>query len=108
MPIYLEIINPISSGDIITMWEDTRFEAVAYNPPYGYSNGDGIANIQFWFSGPGYIPGATESMVAYCAFTGNTPCTRMDERSGLDVGTLPNGTYTIYARATGVAQGRPG
>jgi hypothetical protein len=101
-PVHIEFVLPDSSGVVITAsnLEETRFEAIAWNPPYGTSNGDGIDNIEFWFGGPGSIPGATERVVAYCAFTGDTPCTRLDQR--VDYSTLPDGTYTIYARAQGV------
>jgi hypothetical protein len=100
LPIYIEIVSPNPSGVTITNVSQTRFEAIAWNPPYGSTNGDGIKNITFWFAGPGTIPGRTESGKAYCAFSGNGPCNTMD--SVVDWRSLPNGTYTIYARATGV------
>lgn len=97
LPIYIEIINPANSGRVITDVEQTRFEAIAWDPAYGTSNGNGISNIKFWFEGPGYIPGRQESLKAYCAFSGNGPCGRID--AVMDYTTLPNGTYTIFARA---------
>ena len=102
LPVHIEFVLPDPSGVVITAsnLEETRFEAIAWNPSYGTSNGDGIDNVEFWFGGPGSIPGATERAVAYCAFTGDTPCTRLDQR--VDYSTLPDGTYTIYARAQGV------
>ena len=82
---------------MITSVNQTRFEAIAWDPAYGSSNGDGISNIKFWFDGPGDIPGRQEGQKAYCAFSGNGPCERMD--AVMDYTSLPNGTYTIYARA---------
>ena len=99
LPIYIEIINPDPSGMIVTSLDQTRFEAIAWDPNVGTSNGDGIRNIKFWFAGPGYLPGRTEGQAGYCAFSGNSPCSRMD--AVVDYTTLPNGTYTIYARAEG-------
>ena len=102
LPVHIEFVLPDPSGVVITAsnLEATRFEALAWNPAYGTSNGNGIDNVEFWFSGPGSIPGATERAIAYCAFTGDTPCTRLDQRT--DYSALPDGTYTIYARAQGV------
>jgi hypothetical protein len=99
LPIYIEIVSPDPSGVVITSVEQTRFEAIAWDPNVGTSNGDGIRNIKFWFDGPGDIPGRTESQVAYCANGGNTPCTRLSDI--MDYTTLPNGTYTLWARAQG-------
>jgi hypothetical protein len=97
LPIYIEIVNPATSGRVITNAEQTRFEAVAWDPANGTSNGNGISNIKFWFEGPGDIPGRQEGQKAYCAFSGNGPCNRID--AVMDYTTLPNGTYTIFARA---------
>jgi hypothetical protein len=100
LPLYIEIISPDPDGQVITNVSQTRFEAIAWNPPYGTSNGDGIRNVKFWFDGPGDIDGRSESQAAYCAFSGNGPCNMMD--AVVDFRTLPNGTYTIYARAQGI------
>ncbi len=98
MPLHIEIVVPVNSGEVITSVEQTRFEAEAWDPEHGTSNGDGIQNIRFWFTGPAFIPGTTEGVVAYCAFVGNTPCPTMDNQ--IDHTTLPGGTYTIHAEAT--------
>jgi hypothetical protein len=97
LPVYIEIINPDPSGMIVTSVDQTRFEAIAWDPNVGTTNGNGIRNIKFWFDGPGSIPGRTESQAGYCAFSGNSPCSRID--AVMDYTTLPNGTYTMYARA---------
>lgn len=99
LPIYIEITNPDPSGLTVTNVNQTRFEAIAWDPNVGTKNGNGIRNIKFWFEGPGSIPGRTEIQAGYCAFTGNSPCSRID--AVMDYTTLPNGKYTIYARAEG-------
>jgi hypothetical protein len=100
LPLYIEIINPDPSGMTITSVDQTRFEAIAWDPNIGTSNGTGISEIRFWFEGPGNIPGRTERQVGYCAFSGNAPCNPIN--AVMDYTTLPNGTYTIFARAQGV------
>lgn len=100
LPIYIEIVNPALNGQIITAVNQTAFEAIAYNPPYGTNNGNGIQSIRFWFSGPSSIPARTEGQVRYCAFGGNEPCNYIS--SVMDYTTLQNGEYTMYAQATGV------
>ncbi|MFZ5818281.1 MAG: TadE/TadG family type IV pilus assembly protein [Chloroflexota bacterium] len=100
LPIYIEIVSPDPSGQVITNVNQTPFEAIAYNPPYGTDNGDGIQSIRFWFSGPSSIPARTEGVLRYCAFSGNGPCNYIS--SVMDYTTLVNGEYTMYAQATGV------
>ncbi|MBL8050476.1 MAG: pilus assembly protein [Anaerolineales bacterium] len=97
-PVYVEIINPLA-GAVITDISQTRFEAIAYNPNVGTNNGDGIANIQFQIYDPGnnLISSRTESVKAYCTFSGDSPCSTMPT-SLWD--TLNNGVYEIRARAT--------
>ena len=102
LPIYIEIVSPNPSGLVITSASQTDFEAIAWNPPYGSSNGDGIDSITFWFTGPGTIPGRTDTGRRFCAFGGNanSPCRTMD--NVVSLASLPNGTYTIFARAQGI------
>ncbi len=100
LPIYIAIVSPDPDGQVITAVNQTPFEAIAYNPPYGTNNGDGIARIRFWFSGPSSIPARTEAQRRYCAFGGDGPCNFIS--SALDYTTLLNGEYTMYAQATGV------
>jgi len=100
LPLYIEITNPDPSGVVITKVNQTRFEAIAWDPTVGTSNGSGISDVRFWFEGPGSIPGRTDDNAGYCAFGGNASCGRID--AVMDFSTLPNGTYTIYARARGV------
>jgi len=99
LPLYIEIINPDPSGITITSVNQTRFEAIAWDPTFGTSNGVGISEIRFWFEGPGSIPGRTENQAGYCAFGGDSPCQPIS--AVMDFTTLPNGRYTIYARARG-------
>lgn len=97
-PIYVEIITP-AEGTTITDISETSFEAIAYNPNVGNNNGDGIENVQFQIYSPdgSLISSRTESVAAYCAFGGDSPCSIMPT-SLWD--TLNNGEYEILARAT--------
>ncbi len=101
-PIHIEITVPAQSGQVVTNASQTNYEAVAWNPPYGSSNGDGISEIAFWFTGPATIPGRSDTSARYCAFgaPGNSPCRTIDEV--VNFTSLASGTYTIYARARGV------
>jgi hypothetical protein len=102
LPIQIEITSPAQSGLVVTNVSQTNFEAVAWNPPFGSSNGDGISEIAFWFTGPATIPGRSDPSARFCAFgaPGNSPCRTMDEVVSFT--SLANGTYTIYARARGI------
>jgi hypothetical protein len=101
-PIHIEITSPAQSGLVVTNVSQTNFEAVAWNPPFGGSNGDGISEIAFWFTGPATIPGRSDTSARFCAFgaPGNSACRTVDEVVRFT--SLANGTYTIYARARGV------
>ena len=102
LPIVIEIVNPAVSGNVIADNSFTRFEATAYNPPYGTNNGDGITRITFWFDGPTNIPGRNEGVKRYCAFGGDGPCETYEAGTGASFYTLSPGLYTIYAQALGV------
>ena len=100
IPVMVNIIDPNPDGEIIYTEDQMAFEAYAYNPDYGNSNGQGIARVRFWFTGPTAIPARVESFLAYCAFGGNGPCDTIG--STIPFTSLVDGTYTIYAQATGV------
>ena len=55
--VHIEIVDPDPDGELITEEGQMPFEAIAWNPAYGTTNGDGIYEIHFWFSGPTTIPG---------------------------------------------------
>ncbi len=99
LPIFIQIVNPAVSDTIIYDAAGTRFEAQAYNPPYGTTNGAGIKNIRFWFTGPTSINGRTEGVKSYCAFGGDSPCNTIESVKWFY--SLVPGTYTMYAQATG-------
>lgn len=102
LPIVIQIVNPLVSGNVIADNSFTQFEAEAYNPPYGTNNGDGIARITFWFDGPSAIPGRQEGQLRYCAFGGDGPCNTYEAGTGISFYNLTPGLYTIYAQALGV------
>ncbi len=101
-PMYLEINWPSMDGQQIVTLDDTPFEAIAYDPDVGTTNGDGILNVTFSFSGPATIPGATEGIAAFCAFGGNGPCATMDPAlfASLPNSNLFNSTNDYYMTVT--------
>jgi hypothetical protein len=75
---------------------DLAFEAQAYDPAVGATNGAGIRQVEFDLIGTGIR--ATERHPRYCAFGGDTACaampaTRFDR--------LADGNYTLRVRAIG-------
>jgi hypothetical protein len=99
----VQIVVP-TDGETINDAAQTKFEAIAWDTAVGIGNGDGITQVNFWFSGPndlGHPVGNpyVQNSVRYCAFNGSTNCNPM----GSLFSTLPSGTYTMYAQATGVS-----
>ncbi|MCB9453324.1 MAG: PD40 domain-containing protein [Anaerolineaceae bacterium] len=95
-PISLTITVPPTDGTTLATQDDTRFQAVAYDPAVGTNDGDGIQRVEFEVYNPSgaLIHSSSETQAAFCAFGGNVPCNIAP--SGL-LG-LP-GTYTLKARA---------
>jgi hypothetical protein len=95
-PIIVNIAVPAADNAAITTLDQTRFEATAYNPLVGTSNGAGISQIAFEILRPdgSLYYSSTESTAAYCVFGGDTPC---NTYSFLLV--QPNGIYTLRAQA---------
>jgi hypothetical protein len=105
-PRYLAITYPAQDGETYTLEAQTPFEAVAYDPFYGLSNGDGVSKVQFQIYDPSndLILDHTETQEAYCAFSGGAPCPDWKKWSGSDFSSknwkdLDNGTYTLRVRA---------
>jgi hypothetical protein len=96
----VNILDPDPDGEIIYTEDQMAFEAYAYNPSYGNGNGDGIDRVTFWFRGPTAIPPRLETVVRYCAFTGNGPCNTVGSR--IPFTSLADGVYTMYVQAIGV------
>lgn len=99
----VQILVP-NESDIISNAGQTKFEAKAWDTASGTNNGDGITRVDFWFSGPddlGHPAGNPyhENAVRYCAFGGTSNCNPM----GAIFSSLPSGTYTMYAQATGAS-----
>lgn len=59
VPLYLDIIRP-TTNQVITNISQTNFEAIAWDPNVGTSNGNGIQKVEFTFSGPSAISARTE------------------------------------------------
>jgi beta-lactam-binding protein with PASTA domain len=97
-PLYLAITTPGANGAVITSLNDLGIQAEAWSPSVGTTDGAGIDRIVFTISGPGgYNHSQTEREKAYCAFTGNAPCSKptTDQWNA-----MPFGSYTITAVAT--------
>ncbi len=96
-PLHIELVVPINSGDVVSSAEQTRFEAVAWDPDVAETNGAGIERIEFWFTGPTVIPSETEGAVRYCAFGGASDCDTIE--SAMPFYNLAPGEYSVSARA---------
>jgi hypothetical protein len=97
-PVYVEIVDPETNGQVITSQSDTDFEAIAWDTGVGSTNGDGISRVYFQIYDPNgnRILNRSEGVPAYCAYSGNGPCGEMYDGTW---NSLINGTYTIMARA---------
>jgi hypothetical protein len=97
-PVHVDIVVPAVSGAIISDVDDTRFEARAWDPLIGTSNGDGIDYVRLWLYSPTFtlLTVNDQFSVRYCMYNGTVTCNRMP---GGQFSALTNGTYTIYAMA---------
>ncbi len=93
----LSITVPPTDGTILTTQDDTRFQAMAYDPAVGTNDGDGIQGVEFEIrdSADTLLYSAADTMHAYCAFGGDGPC---NVAPGPVTSASP-GTYTLRARA---------
>src|SRR5262249_3502198 len=101
-PLFVQIIDPPAGASINGVGQ-TRFEALAYDPSVGTTNGDGITSVDFsivQLSGGGYSYSSTDNTVAYCAFGGGSPCNTWPA-----FGSMTPGTYRLTATAN--ASGKP-
>jgi hypothetical protein len=100
-PLYVNITYPSSDGDVISHIDDTGFEAMAYDPNVGFTNGAGIVQVQFQLYTPSDVKilDRTESAVAYCAFSGDAPCPTWNSQASVSFDDAPEGDYTLKARA---------
>lgn len=88
-------------GDI----SETGFQAIAYDPNLGATDGAGIAQVIFTLrdGSGGVLHTRTENQAAYCAFGGDAPCNAMPPGQWA---ALPPGNYTLVAEARS-STGRP-
>jgi hypothetical protein len=102
LPLFVQVVNP-SNGATISSVGQTGFEAIAYDPSVGMTNGNGITSVDFsivQLSGGTYTYSHTENTPAYCAFGGDSPCTTSPA-----FGSMTPGTYRLTATAH--APGKP-
>jgi hypothetical protein len=78
LPLVVSIIVPSVDGTLITNLSGTNFEATAYDPNVGLTDGAGIQSVTITFSGPGLIPGTIVTTASFCAFGGTGPCNDMN------------------------------
>jgi hypothetical protein len=92
---HLDFILPPSDGTVITNTADTKFEAEAWDPTTGITNGDGITSITFTiYDSIGTIVHTyTDTISLYCAFGGDVVCSN-SASAGVN---LPADTYTLEA-----------
>jgi hypothetical protein len=101
-PLYVEITVP-SDGASLNGVGQTRFQAIAYDPAVGTSDGAGITSIDFslvQLSGGAYSFGSTDNSAQYCVFGGDGPCSTAPAW-----GSMTSGTYQLTATAN--APGKP-
>jgi len=94
-PAYLKIVNPPNDGATITGNDETMFEAAAWDPAVGTTNGDGITSITFiiYDSTGNTLHTYTDVTSSYCAFGGDGPC---NDAASASI-TLSSDTYTLEA-----------
>ncbi len=101
--LFIQITVP-GDGAVIESAAGTAFQAIAYDPDVGTSDGAGIASVQFsiqQIAGNGsYSHSRVERQAAYCAYGGDGPCATIP-----DWDTLGSGTYQLTATAN--AAGKP-
>jgi hypothetical protein len=92
-PVHLNILNPASDGTSITGNDSTTFEAEAWDPAVGTTNGDGITSITFtiYDSIGNTLHTYVDVTPSYCAFGGDSSCSDSTS-AGI---ALPNDTYTL-------------
>jgi hypothetical protein len=96
--VHIAIIVPPVSGATLTDINETGFEAEAWDPLEGTSNGDGIDHVRMWLYSPSFALMTVNDQfsVRYCLYNGTVTCNQMP---GGQWSTLANGTYTLYAMA---------
>ena len=97
-PVHIAIIVPPVSGTYLVDIDETQFEAEAWDPLIGTSNGDGIDYVRMWLYSPSFALMTVNDQfsVRFCLYNGTVTCNRMP---GGQWNALANGTYTLYAMA---------
>jgi hypothetical protein len=100
--LFIQITVP-SNGASISGVGQTRFQAIAYDPAVGTTDGMGISSVDFslvQLSGGSYSFSVNEGQAAYCVFGGNGPCSTAPAWAS-----MTPGTYRLTATAN--APGKP-
>ncbi len=96
--LYVEIINPADGATIVDRTQ-TAFQAMAYDPDVGKTDGQGILRVEFKLmqvSGGSYVTTRTDNTAGYCLFGGNGPC---NDANTADWNAMGPGTYEFSATA---------
>ncbi|MCB9451016.1 MAG: PD40 domain-containing protein [Anaerolineaceae bacterium] len=94
---FITITIPSIDGTTLATQDDTRFQAVAYDPAVGANDGDGIQQVDFELYDPAgtLIYANNELQAAYCVFGGDAPCNTAPAGLFNQLGMY----YTLKARA---------
>ncbi len=97
-PVHIAIIVPPVSGATLFFIAESAFEAEAWDPDIGTSNGDGIDYVRLWLYSPSMALLSVNDQFSprYCIYNGTIVCNQMP---GGAWNALANGTYTLYAMA---------
>jgi Tol biopolymer transport system component len=97
LPPVIQITVPPTDNAPITTTDQTRFQAVAYNPAVGTTDGAGIQQVEFEIrdSTNALLYSFTDTTAAYCAFGGGSPCSAAPG----PISSAAPGTYMLLARA---------
>ena len=102
---YVNINEPPSNGTPYSTYDQTIFEAQAWDTSVGTGNGVGIRYVYFWFSDssgdhvlglPNDGSPVRQGHIKYCAFTGTTTCQSMDSDTFDSL--VPGDLYTMYVQ----------
>jgi hypothetical protein len=102
--LYVQITVP-TDGATISSRSETAFQAIAYDPAVGTTDGQGISRVEFTItqlSGGGFSYTSNEYQAEYCVFGGNGPCNTANTSIWSNMGP---GSYELTA--TAFATGKP-
>jgi hypothetical protein len=98
IPLVEATIFKPTNGQVITLQDETNFEARSWDTGVGTTNGAGIDRMHIVIFNPNNpttaLVNRTDTSAPYCTFGNASPCPKM---SNALWNSLPNGTYTMIA-----------